>query len=61
MLNDPEEADRPQLRIRVYQVNRAGIVVRQGPVREVRGADSYADFNAMTWPPCRCPRCVPRC
>jgi hypothetical protein len=30
-----------------------------GPTMAVRGSDPAADFNALHYPPCQCPQCMP--
>ena len=32
---------------------------RRGPTVAVQGSDPLPDFNALFYPPCRCPRCGP--
>jgi hypothetical protein len=45
--------------LRVYQVDRAGTVVRSSPAVEVPATTPLFDYNGATYPRCECPRCLP--
>lgn len=46
----------PLMTLRVYRVDRAGIVTQDGPLQEITSRDDLQPMATSQWPACACPR-----